>query len=62
MYKLVFGSQQPKAKIFRRHCCNVMFPRTQQQLTNKMKKDHLEAITYRDDQIQALEFTNEEER
>ena len=27
MYKLIFGSQQPKAKEFRKHCCNVMFPR-----------------------------------
>ena len=26
MYKLVFGSQQPKAKNFRKHCCNVIFP------------------------------------
>ena len=26
MYKLVFGSQQPKTKNFRKHCCNVMFP------------------------------------
>ena len=26
MYELVFSSQQPKAKDFRRHCCNVIFP------------------------------------
>ena len=26
MYELVFGSKQPKAKSFRWHCCNVMFP------------------------------------
>ena len=26
MYKVVFGSHQPKAKAFKRHCCNVMFP------------------------------------
>ena len=40
MYELVFGSQQPKAKAFRNHCCNAMFPRIRQQLTNKMKGDH----------------------
>ena len=27
MYELGFGSKQPKAKHFRKHCCNVMFPR-----------------------------------
>ena len=26
-YKLIFASQQPKAKYFRKHYCNVMFPR-----------------------------------
>ena len=26
MQKLVFESQQPKAKAFRKHCCNVLFP------------------------------------
>ena len=26
MYELLFSSQQPKAKDFRRHCCNVLFP------------------------------------
>ena len=26
MYEIVFSSQQPKAKDFRRHCCNVLFP------------------------------------
>ena len=50
MNKLVFRSQQHKAKNFRKHFCNVIFPRTRQ------------AITGRDNQIQTLEFTNEEER
>ena len=40
MYKLLFSSQQPKAKDFRRHCCSVFFPHVQQQFTNKMKEDH----------------------
>ena len=26
MYELLFSSQQPKAKEFRRHCCNVLYP------------------------------------
>ena len=26
IYELAFGSQQPNAKNFRKHCCNVMFP------------------------------------
>ena len=26
MYELLFSSQQPKAKDFTRHCCNVLFP------------------------------------
>ena len=60
MYELVFGCQQPKTKAFIKHCCNVIFPKIRQHLTNKMKKDHQQAITGRDKQIQALEFTNQE--
>ena len=41
MYELVFTSQQPKAKAFRKHCCNVLFPHIRQQLTDKLK-DELE--------------------
>ena len=26
MYEIVFSSQQPKAKDFRKHYCNVLFP------------------------------------
>ena len=47
MYELLFSSQQPKAKDFRRHCCNVLFPHVRQQPTNKMKKDHQQAIEER---------------
>ena len=50
MNELVFRSQQHKAKNFRKHFCNVIFPRTRQ------------AITGLDNQMQTLEFTNEEER
>ena len=59
MYELVYGNQQPKAKNFRKHCCTLMFPRIRQQLTNKMKEDHQQAIKGRDNQIQVIEFTNE---
>ena len=53
MYELVIGSQQPKVKNLRRHCCNVLFPQIWQQLTNKMKEEHQQAIEEKDDQIQA---------
>ena len=59
MYELLFSSQQPKAKDFRKHCCNMIFPQIQQQLTNKMKEEHQQAIKERDNQMQALESTNE---
>ena len=59
MYELVFSSQQAKAKNFRRHCCNMLFPHVQQHLTNKMKEDYQDVITCHDNEMQALEFTNE---
>ena len=39
-----------------------MFPQIRQQLANKMKEEHQQPITDRDDQIEALEFTNKEEQ
>ena len=48
MYEIVFSSQQPKAKDFRRHCCNVLFPHAQQQLTSKMNEDYQQAIEEKD--------------
>ena len=48
MYELLFSSQQPKANEFRKHYCNVMFPHVRQQLTNKMKGDHQQAIGEKD--------------
>ena len=54
MYQLDFGSQQPKAKNFRKHCCNVMFPHVRPQLTNKMKEGHQQAIEERDAAITLL--------
>ena len=60
MYELVFSNQQPKAKDCRKHCCHVLFPYVRQQLTNKIQEEHQQAITGHDNQIQALEFRNEE--
>ena len=59
MYEIVFSSQQPKAKDFRRHCCNVLFPHVRQQLSNKLHAMEIEDLRGR---VQALQFTNEEER
>ena len=56
MYELVFGSQQPKAKAFREHCCNVLFSHVRQQLSDKPHAMEIEDLTGR---IQALEFMNE---
>ena len=36
MYEVLFGSQQQKAKAFRKYCCNEMFPRIRKQLVDKM--------------------------
>ena len=60
MYEILFSNQQPKAKDFRRHCCNVLFPHVQQQLTNKMKEEHQQVIKEKENEIPALEFTNDE--
>ena len=37
MYYVVFGGQQPKAKAFRKHCYNVIFPQIRQQLKKQNK-------------------------
>ena len=58
MYELVFSSQQPLAKKFRKHCCNVMFPHKRQQLTDKLLEDHQKVIEGRDTRIQAIENKN----
>ena len=51
---MIFSSQQPKAKESRRHCCNVLFSHVRQQLTNKMKEDHQEAIEEKDSALALL--------
>ena len=59
MYEIVFSNQKPKAKDFRRHCCNVLFPHFLQRFTNKIQEKHQQTIEEKDTQIQDLEFTNE---
>ena len=58
MYELLFSSQQQKAKVFRKYCCNEMFPRICKQLVDKMQEDHQKAIEERDTRIQAIENEN----
>ena len=58
MYEVLFGSQQPLAKKFRKHCCNVMFPHIRKQLVDKMQEDHQKAIEERDTRIEAIEYEN----
>ena len=54
MYKLIFRSQRSKAKNFRKHCCNVMFPHILQQLTSKTEEDYQEAIEEKDTALALL--------
>ena len=72
MYELLFSSQRPKAKDFRRHCCNVLFLHVRLRLTEKIKEDHQQAIEEkdaalalitdnlqgRDNQIQTIHYQN----
>ena len=62
MYEVLFGSQQQKAKAFRKYCCNEMFPHIRQQLTDKLVEEHhrrttqlQQAVEERDNRIQAIE-------
>ena len=47
IYELVFGSQQPKAKAFRKYCCSVLFPHVWQQLSDKSHAMETEDLTGR---------------
>ena len=51
MYELLFSSQQQKAKVFRKYCCNEMFPKIRKQLTDKLLEDW-------DTRIQTMEYEN----
>ena len=54
MYEILFSSQQPNSKDFKRHCWNVLFPHVRQQLKNKMTEDHQQAIEVKDVAIKLL--------
>ena len=56
MYELLFSSQHPKAKNFRRHYFNVLFPHVRQQISDKSHAMEIEGLTSR---VQALKITNE---
>ena len=56
MYELLFSSQQPKAKTFRKHCCNVLFPHVWQQLSDKLHATEIKDLSGR---LRALEFMND---
>ena len=72
MYELAFSSQQPKAKKFRKYCCNVLFPRIRKHLSNEIEIKHQQAIEEkdaalallnddlheRDTQIEAIRYEN----
>ena len=58
MNEVLFGSQQQKAKAFRKYCCNETFPRIRKQLVDKMQEDHQKAIEEGDNRIQAIEHEN----
>ena len=60
MYEIVFSSQQPQAKDFKKHCCNVLFPQVRQQHQQAIEeKDAIfvlltDDLQDRDNQIQAI--------
>ena len=54
MYELVFGSQLPKAKTFRKYCYNVVFP--------QIRKQHAMETEDLTNRVQGLEFTNKKKR
>ena len=62
MYKLLFSNQQPIAKSFRKHCCNVMFPHIQRAIIGIQRQHYQQAtqlqqtITDRDNQSQAIQY------
>ena len=65
MYEVLFGSQQQKTKVFRKYCCNEMFPHIRQQLTDKLVEEHhrrttqlQQAVEEQDNRIQAIEYEN----
>ena len=61
LYELVFSSQEPVAKAFRKHCCNVIFPYIRQQMIDRVIKEKEAALALlndRDNKIQAIQYKN----
>ena len=65
MYELLFSSQQPLAKSFCKHCCNVMFLHIRQQMIDRVIKKKKAALALLNDELtevdsrpQKLEFDN----
>ena len=72
MYELMFFSQQPLEKEFRKYCCNVMVPHIRQKMLEHLIIEHQLAIEEkdaaltllsddlqdRDNRIQAIEYKN----
>ena len=65
LYELIFTSQQPLAKQFRKHCCNILFPHIRQQLHQQAIEEKETALALltddlqeRDNQIQAIQYEN----
>ena len=65
MYELLFKSQQPKAKEFRRYCCNEMFPKIRNQLLyQRLEEKNAQLALLNDDLaesqdlVKQLEYNN----
>ena len=58
LYELVFSSQEPLAKAFRKHCCNVMFPHIQQQMTDRVIEEKEAALALLNDELQTIQYEN----
>ena len=58
MYELLFSSQKPKAKWFRNHGCNLLFPHILQQLTHKLHvmkiEKHRQSLEEKEQEINDL--------
>ena len=54
LFELVFISQQPLAKSFCKHCCNVRFPHIWQQLLNRVIEEKEAALALLNDELQSI--------
>ena len=65
MYELIFKSRQPKAKAFRKYCCNELFPKIRKFLVAKMLEEKDTQLTLLNDDlmesqdlVKQLEYNN----